>query len=57
MSRRATNGDVGTEFDGVMNFEVGEDDGFFKSDGFFLVAKDGDGCGTIADSGLCWVVD
>ena len=32
LSRRATNGDVGTEFDGVINFEVGEDDGFFKSD-------------------------
>ena len=56
-SLRATNGEVGTEFDGVINLVVGEEDCFFKSDWFFLGANDGDGCATIAGSGFCWVVD
>ena len=57
LSHLATNGDVGTEFDGVTNFVVGEDDCFFKSGWGFLAANEGDAWATIAGSGFCFGVD
>ena len=53
LSRLATKGEDGTEFDGVVNFEEGEEDCFFKSDWFIRAAFDGDAW----IAGFCCVVD